>query len=213
MLQRDLLMAGAGTVHGVTAGPLSNYLPAVLPMRTGARRADPELSFFDDRISILYVEEGGAAAPLSIDMATPDVDVPVNPAAPGCPSAGLCGFESGTRALIVQTADCRERLRHVLWILGCLRFDSRTSKSKSVGGRTCAPGNRSSGSTRVYYLDAATHRLMLYDGNQTDVALVENIVALRIEYFGDPWPGSVPRPNWWDGRTVSTAPALHQCPC
>jgi len=103
MLQRDLLMAGAGTVHGATAGPLSNLIPAVLPMRTGARRADPELSFFDERITILYVDAGAAAAALALDMATPDVDVPLDPTALGCPSSGLCGFEPGTRALIVRT--------------------------------------------------------------------------------------------------------------
>ena len=69
MIQRDLLMAGAGLVHGAEAGPLVNYLPAVLPMRTGARRADPELSFFDDRVSILYVEAGAASAPLTSNAA------------------------------------------------------------------------------------------------------------------------------------------------
>src|SRR4051812_28484355 len=103
MLQRDLLMAGAGTVHGASAGPLSNLVPAVLPMRTGARRADPELSFFDDRISILYVEAGGGAAPLALDMPAAGSDVPVDPTALGCPSSGICGFEPGTRALIVRT--------------------------------------------------------------------------------------------------------------
>jgi prepilin-type N-terminal cleavage/methylation domain-containing protein len=207
MLQRDLLMAGAGTVHGATAGPLSNYLPAVLPMRTGARRADPELSFFDDRISILYVEEGAAAAPLSIDMATPDVDVPVNPAAPGCPSAGLCGFEPGTRALIVQTADVGNGYDtfSVSGLSAGLIHgppDPNPSQAYVRAGTQVLPVRQ-----RVYYLDSATHRLMLYDGHQTDVALVENIVVLRFEYFGDPWPGSVPRPTGGSGNCVYGAGA------
>jgi hypothetical protein len=47
---------------------------------------------------------------------------------------------------------------------------------------------------RVYYLDSSTRRLMLYDGYQTDVPLTDHIVALRFEYFVDPWPGSVPWP-------------------
>jgi len=194
MLQRDLLMAGAGTVHGATAGPLSNLIPAVLPMRTGARRADPELSFFDDRITILYMEAGAAAAPLALDMAAPGVDVPVDPAAPGCPSSGICGFEPGTRALIVRTENVGDG------------FDTFSVSGLSAGLTHGAPDLPLSQAypradtevrpirQRVYYLDTATHRLMMYDGYQTDVALAENIVALRFEYFADPWPASVPRP-------------------
>jgi prepilin-type N-terminal cleavage/methylation domain-containing protein len=202
MLQRDLLMAGAGTVHGAAAGPLSNYLPAVLPMRTGARRADPELSFFDDRISILYAEEGAVAAPLSIDMATPDVDVPVNSAAAGCPSAGLCGFESGTRALILDTGDVGSGYDtfSVSGLSAGLVHgppDPTLSLAYARAGTEVVPIRQ-----RVYYLDAATHRLMLYDGHQTDVALAENVVSLRFEYFGDPWPGSVPRPPSGSGNCV-----------
>ena len=85
MIQRDLLMAGAGLVHGADAGPLVNYLPAVLPMRTGARKADPELSFFDDRVSILYVEAGAASAPLTLNMPTSASDVPVDRFGPRLP--------------------------------------------------------------------------------------------------------------------------------
>ena len=104
MIQRDLLMAGAGLVHGADAGPLANYLPAVLPLRTGARKPDPELSFFDDRVTILYVEAGAAVAPLAANMATVTSDVPIGRPPLDVPRAGLCGFEDGTRSLIVDTS-------------------------------------------------------------------------------------------------------------
>jgi len=194
MLQRDLLMAGAGTVHGASAGPLSNLLPAVLPMRTGARHADPELSFFDDRITILYAESGIAAAPLAVDMAAPDMDVPIDPTAVGCPAAGLCGFEPGTRALIVRTGDVGTGY-DIFSVSGLSTGlthgppDPTLSLAYPRAGTQVVPIRQ-----RVYYLDSATHRLMLYDGYQTDVALAENIVFLKFEYFADPWPASVPRP-------------------
>jgi hypothetical protein len=47
---------------------------------------------------------------------------------------------------------------------------------------------------RVYYIDASTRRLMLYDGYQTDVPLADQVVALKFEYFVDPWAGGVSRP-------------------
>ena len=194
MLQRDLLMAGAGTMHGATAGPLSNLIPAVLPMRTGARRADPELSFFDDRITILYVDAGAGAAALALDMVTPDVDVPLDPTALGCPSSGLCGFEPGTRALIVRTENVGDGYGtfSVSGLSAGLTHgppDLPLSQAYPRADTQVLPIHQ-----RVYYLDAPTHRLMMYDGYQTDVALAENIVALKFEYFADPWPASVPRP-------------------
>jgi len=202
MLQRDLLMAGAGTVHGAAAGPLSDYLPPLLPLRTGARRADPELSFLDDRITILYAPAGAAPAPLSVDMGTPGADVPINSAALGCPSFGLCGFEPGTRTLIVRTTnagDGYDTFSVAGLSTGLIHGppDPDLSQAYPRLGTEVLPIRQ-----RVYYLDAATNRLMLYDGNQSDVALAENIVGLRFEYFADPWPGSAPRPAGGMGNCV-----------
>jgi prepilin-type N-terminal cleavage/methylation domain-containing protein len=195
MIQRDLLMAGAGLAHGEDAGPLVNYLPAVVPMRTGAKKADPELSFFDDRVSVLFVEAGTASAPLTSDMPAPASDVPVAASAPGCPAAGLCGFEDGTRALIVDTsgAGLGFDLFSVAGTATGLSHgppDPDFSRAYAAAGTRVVPVRQ-----RVYYLDAPARRLMMYDGYQTDVPLVDNIVSLKFEYFVDPWPASVPRPK------------------
>jgi prepilin-type N-terminal cleavage/methylation domain-containing protein len=205
MIQRDLLIAGAGLVQGEAAGPLVNYLPAVLPMRTGAKKADPELSFFDDRISIIYAEATAPSAPLTSSMATPAADVPIDASARGCPSAGLCGFEDGTRSLIVDATG-----------LG-LGFDLFSVTGTSAGlahgppdpdftRAYLADGTRvMSVRQRVYYLDASARRLMVYDGYQSDVPLADNIVALRFEYLVDPWASSVPRPPDGEGNCVYAA--------
>ncbi len=194
MMQRDLLMAGAGLAHGADAGPLVNYLPAIVPYRTGAWHPDPELSFFDDRISILYVEAGATAAALAANMAGAAADVPVDPASPGCPAAGLCGFQVGTRSLVFDGAG-----------LG-LGFDLFSARGIAGGLAHAAPDPPFTRAyqmatarvarvrQRVYYIDASTRRLMLYDGYQTDVPLADQVVALKFEYFVDPWAGGVSRP-------------------
>jgi prepilin-type N-terminal cleavage/methylation domain-containing protein len=205
MIQRDLLMAGAGLVHGADAGPLVNYLPAVLPMRTGARKADPELSFFDDRVSILYVEAGAASAPLTFNMPTSASDVPVDGSARGCPSAGLCGFEDGTRSLIVDMSGPGLGF-DVFSVTGTAAGlahgppDPGLSRAYPAAGTRVTPVRQ-----RVYYLDAPAKRLMLYDGYQSDVPLVDNIVALKFEYFVDPRASSVPRPPDGEGNCLYTA--------
>ena len=47
---------------------------------------------------------------------------------------------------------------------------------------------------RVYYLDRANRRLMLYDGHQSDMPFIDNVVDLRFEYFADRAPSSVAWP-------------------
>jgi hypothetical protein len=194
MVQRDLLMAGAGLVHGATAGPLMNYLPPVLPYRIGATGADPELSFFSDRITILQVPHGAPAAPLIMNMPSAGADVPVATTVPGCPAAGLCGFEQGSRALIVDTAGSGLgfdlfSVSGGVGALGHGKPDPPFSRPYTSAGTRVVPVRQ-----RVYYFDAPTRRLMSYDGHQTDVPLADNIVSLRFQYLLEPSPDSAPRP-------------------
>lgn len=193
-MQRDLLMAGAGLVHGASAGPLGNYLPPVLPYRLGAKSPDPELSFFSDRITVVQVPHGEAAVPLATDMLLPGAPVPVAAAVPGCPPAGLCGFEPGSRALIVDTAGAGRgfNLFTVAAVSGALGHgspDPPFSRPYTAAATRVVPVRQ-----RVYYLEAATRRLMSYDGHQTDVPLAENIVLLQFQYLVDPSPAAAPRP-------------------
>jgi hypothetical protein len=48
--------------------------------------------------------------------------------------------------------------------------------------------------THTYYLDAARRQMRHYDGDATDVPVVDNVVDLRFEYFGDPIPPVRPKP-------------------
>ena len=47
---------------------------------------------------------------------------------------------------------------------------------------------------RIYYFDRANRRLMLYDGYQSDMPLIDNVVDVRFAYFADASPSSVSRP-------------------
>ena len=69
-LRRDLLIAGAGPSRGEGRGPLMNVFAPILPARTGVSGADPELSYYADRISITYVANAGAQTALRARMAS-----------------------------------------------------------------------------------------------------------------------------------------------
>jgi hypothetical protein len=47
---------------------------------------------------------------------------------------------------------------------------------------------------RTFYLDAVGKRLMVYDGNRSDVPLVDHVVDLHFAYYGDPRPDAVSPP-------------------
>jgi prepilin-type N-terminal cleavage/methylation domain-containing protein len=202
MIQRDLIMAGAGLAHGSDAGPLVNYLPPIVPARTGTRNPDPELAYFDDRVSIVFVDGGAPSAPLAADMPDANAAVPIDPGAPGCPSAGLCGFAKGTRTLLVDVsgAGAGFELFSVTDASSGLAHgdpDAAFSRPYSI-----ATGRAFAVTQHVYYLDRSNRRLMLYDGYQSDVPLVENVVDLRFSYYIDPSSTSAPQPPAGTGNCV-----------
>jgi hypothetical protein len=48
--------------------------------------------------------------------------------------------------------------------------------------------------SNTFYLNRTTHQLMRYNGGTNDVPLVDNVVDLKFEYFGDPNPPKLPKP-------------------
>jgi hypothetical protein len=63
--------------------------------------------------------------------------------------------------------------------------------------------------SRVYYHDAATRQLRVYDGYQTDVPLVDNVVELGFEYFGSPAPPVRPKPPAGESNCLYDAAGLN----
>jgi len=53
------------------------------------------------------------------------------------------------------------------------------------------------------YLDRTTNQLKKYDGHTSDLPLVDNVVDLRFDYYGDPAPPTLPKP------TLGTANCLY----
>ncbi|HEY7502410.1 MAG TPA: prepilin-type N-terminal cleavage/methylation domain-containing protein [Vicinamibacterales bacterium] len=192
-IQRDIAMAGAGPPLDLPLGSLSAYIPAVIPARTGARSPDAALTAFDDRCSIVYVPDDGWSARLAVDMPDQSAGIAIDASIPGCPAAGLCGFTAGTRALILDTTVAGA---------GHDAFSVTALDAELAHGPPNPPLSKAYGAAtarvmpivqRVYHFDRAARRLMLYDGYQSDVPLVDNVVDARFEYFVDAAGGVGPR--------------------
>lgn len=196
-LSRELLAAGAGTFQGRNAGPLNNFFAPILPFRRGRRRADAPGTYRTDTVTVLRVNAGAEQATIAQTLVAQSSPIQVN-LEPGCPSADpVCGFRSGMDVLVFD---------------GSGSYDPFTITS--VDGFTLNLQHNAADSSKVYapnvtriveaishtfYLKAdgatETYQLIRYDGAAgADVPVVDHVVGLSFEYFGDRQPPMMRRP-------------------
>ena len=203
-VQKDLVMAGAGTYSGFMVGTLDNYFAPILPHRVGTINADPAGTFRANplcaancasAITIMYVPTTTAQTTIRSDMPNESAELKVD-AQPGCPVGDdLCGFTQGMRVLIFDPSGAYD-IFTVTQVQGdALHLQHRDDKfttAYEVGAWITAI------TSHTYYLqedDAnETYQLRHYDGFETDLPLVDNVVDFRAEFFGDPLPPQLVRP-------------------
>ena len=191
VLHRDLRMAGAGFSADTTAGPLIRFFAPIVPRRVGRQTPDVHTAVRNDVIAIMYGSESlwqtTAAMPLASGPSSLRVD-----ARPACPAGRpVCGYTSGLDLLVFDRSGIFDRFT-VTSIAGDDAFlrAHRTDATSSYGaGAFVMPAE-----THVYWFDQQAHQLRHYDGDLTDVPVVDHVVGVRFEYFGEPNPPSQPRP-------------------
>jgi hypothetical protein len=207
-LHKDLLMAGAGTYSGSMTGSLGNYFAPILPFRTGNVSADPVGSYFTDRITIMYVPPTSAQTSIADPMPAQSAELKVT-AQPGCPSSDdLCGFKNGMTVLIMDPSGAFDTFTITNVQSNALHLQHRgedLNQQYSTGSYIAQIANY------TYWLKtdtvAGNYQLMRYDGNQTDVPIVDNVVGLSFEYYGDPSPPQL-RPGTVPPTTYGPNPPL-----
>lgn len=225
----DLMMAGAGSPAGSTLmGTLVNFFAPVQPYRTGMIGSDPEAGVFfrPDAMTIMYVPPNAPQTSLSGEMPQTSSELTVT-AQPNCPAGDeLCGFKAGMRILIFDESGAYDdmTLTHVQTAALHLQHNKSVpgndlSKKYGVGAQVAQVAQR------TYHFNPATNQLMYYDGDQRDEAVVDNVVELAFEYFGDPRPPmiinavTVPKGPWTSygpkppalGVQTSSWPAGENC--
>jgi hypothetical protein len=187
---RDLMMAGAGPASTALAGPLGRHLPAVAPYRRGQfNDARAGVFYRPDALSLVYVP--GTAAEADVVHAFDLGRELLVDLAPNCGIVArdrVCGFTVGMRvilfdgrgafdlATVVDVVGARVRVQHA----GGL---SSTYDGRAVMAEVVAP-------TYLVRPDAAGGALQLvrYDGFRTERPVIDNVVDVRFDYFGEPAP-------------------------
>ena len=192
-IRHEIMLAGAGPSRGPARGRLSQVFAPIAPARTGSSGVDPELSFHPDRISLLYVPDNAAQSHLVSDMATSGSSILIDGAAPGCRPGSACGFLPGTDAVLYETTGVGGA--HEVFTIGSVDAATSSITPSAALSRPYARGAVVAVVIqRTFYLNQSGKRLMMYDGGRSDVPLVDHVVALHFEYYGDPRPASVPAP-------------------
>jgi len=193
-LRRDLLMAGAGAYSGSSQGSLLGHLAPVLPFRRGVSAAydDGPGVFKPDAITILYVPSTASQTTLRAPMADPSI-VGLNLES-GCPpDEPPCGFKAGAAAAVFDGTGAFDAFD----VSGVDPTGTLALQPMLRGGIAAYP----SGSKivevirRSYFLDAARMQLMRYDGLSAASTVLDNVVGLEFEYFGEPDPPAFRRPG------------------
>jgi type II secretory pathway pseudopilin PulG len=189
---KELVIAGAGPYQGPVRGALVNFFAPILPRRVGFQNPDDPTTFRDDTITLSYIPNSYSQTTISQSMPTPSSELKVTDQ-PNCPADTdkLCGFNDGDDVIIFDTSGNFD-------IFTITKVQDAAAHMQHRGEELSTAYNAGASITQIvsntYYLNSQTNQLMRYDGYTEDLPIVDNVVALKFEYFGDPNPPMQPEP-------------------
>ena len=194
-LSNDLLMAGAGAPDGgEVLGSLLNYFAPIQPSRVGWLNSDVAAGvlYRDDAITLMYIPWDSPHTTVLDPMPQPSSELKVDEVK-GCDESEtnypLCRFYDGQPAIIFDETGAWDDM-----VITQVQPSSvHLQHNKAVPGNTLSkryqPGAQIAQLLmRTYYLDSDTQQLKSYDGYLRDEAVIDNVVDLKFEYYGDPRP-------------------------
>ena len=197
-LHTDLLLAGSGP-HPSLGASVARLRAPVLPALVGHRHPlAAGATFAADAVTILYAPPRSPAAPLASPLAGPAAEVRLAPGAARCGAgATTCAFEAGSLALVFDR-DGRSDIVRVTRVLDdALRVQpiGGGAVQAFAAGASIVPLE-----LRSYYHDRAAAQLRYQDGWATDLPVLDDVVGLRLRYFGG---GGLPAGAGGDGPAAA----------
>jgi prepilin-type N-terminal cleavage/methylation domain-containing protein len=192
-LQRDLLVAGAGMYAAGAVGPLIQAIAPIMPYKAFGPLSDAPADgdFRADAISILFVAPTASQTTLSSAFPAGSLEVGIDSPAV-CPAptiSEVCGFEAGDDVLVFD--------RDGRWDVFTIDGIDSTAARMRLSGR---PADRGFPATSnvvevravTYSLkddpESGAYQLVRAEGRGPALPVVDHVVALSFQYFGDPRP-------------------------
>lgn len=216
-LKHDLMNAGAGSYSGLndttnyqTARSLANYFAPVLPyVQSSDSNDDGQGKFFTNHITIIYVPSTAAQTSLKSNMTSATSQIQVNQES-GCPfkpntqqvADPLCGFHASTttspdptKAVIYDGTGAFDGFVVTAVDENGSNLDFQHLQQGTFSQAYKVPSRISEMTVHSYFLKTDTKQLMHDDGLGTTTAVLDNVVGLNFEYYGDPQPPAFIAPN------------------
>jgi prepilin-type N-terminal cleavage/methylation domain-containing protein len=189
---KELIMAGAGPYQGSSTGSLIQFFAPILPRRVGNILPDAYNVALPDRITVSYIPNSYSQTTITDPMPNVSAELKVSNQT-NCPQGQeLCGFSQGMEVIIFDTSGNFD-------VFTITEVQNSAGHLQHRGEDLTYPYQRGASVTQIrsmtFYLDRTTKQLRQYDGASTDVPLVDNVVDLRFDYFGDPQPPTHPKPE------------------
>ena len=192
-MQKDLVMAGAGTYMGAAAGALTNFFAPVMPFRIGELDSDQARGVFyrNDAISVMYVPPSPAQTTLRAGMPMSSAELKVDAMLNCGPDrkTALCGFEEGMRVIIFDPTGAFDWMTITEVQDAALHMQHNRDKLTNTYASNAAITQVA---THTYYLQSddatSTWQLRHYDGDQVDLPVLDDVTKLEFQYFGEPQP-------------------------
>jgi prepilin-type N-terminal cleavage/methylation domain-containing protein len=188
-LRRTLLESGAGPDAGRSKGPIARFLPATVPRRTGRRHADLATVVRADAFTTIRTAPEMEHAELLLPAAAGTWTIEIT-AATTC-DLPACGFAAGIHALIFDTLGNYDvfTVTDVTGQVLTLRHHGNGAHPGYPAGSPVVAVDQS-----TFFLDRDAHVLRSYDGDAVDLPIVDDVVGMDVEYYGDVRPPLEPRP-------------------
>ena len=190
-LRRDLIMAGAGTYSASGTGPLGYTFAPILPQPVGTLVPGSPDSPDAAAITIMYVPATPAQTTTRTDLTSEAAELKVN-LQPGCPLGDpLCGFRQGMRILIYDAFGDYDVFTITSVLADGMRVQHRDNRFTTP---YAAGAYITQVVSHTFYLNVSERRLYAYDGYRSNLPILDNIVGLRFDYFGDSVASSIADP-------------------
>ena len=191
-LFKELMMAGAGPYFGARTGSLLQFFAPLVPRRMGLLNGDDRDVFRSDTITLSYIPNSYSQTTIEHAMPPKSSEIKVT-YPPNCQvPKEMCGFEEGMTVIIFDASGHFDTftITEVQDDAGHLQHRGQMMNHEYEAGSTITQVV-----SNTYYLNTNTNQLMRYDGANTEVPIVDNVVGLNFEYFGDPASPTKPDPG------------------
>lgn len=188
VLTRALREAGLGAHGAAGTGPLIRSVAPILPRRTGARGADPPEVVRRDALTVLRAVPEAQHAVLLLDLPAGGMAFEIGPG-PAC-GAPPCGLSPGVHVMVTD-----DQGGHDVFTVLTVAGSAFTVRHHGGGASAYPAGSRVVPvESTTFSVDQGTRTLRAYNGDASDVPLVDDALEMAVEYFGESRPPALPRP-------------------